>query len=792
MSDLRLAQVPGAFYFEFMRIPLILTALIGFGLTQAEIRFNRDVRPILSNHCYACHGFDAAQRKADLRLDVLENAIKKGGNGAAIVPGHPEESLLVKRIRHKDPEEVMPPRKFNKDLSDSQRELLEQWIREGAKWEDHWSFTPLQRPAVPMSSAGTKSPWVRNPIDAFVLRKLEGLGVKPSEQASDETLARRLSLDLCGLPPTRDQIEQFAAIKDEAGFEAFVDRLLDSSAYGERMAVFWLDLVRFADTNGIHGDQHRELDVFRDYVILAFNNNMPFDRFTREQLGGDLMGNPTRDQKIASGYNRLLMTTQEGGAQPKEYTAKYAADRVRNVSTAWLGITMGCAECHDHKYDPIKTRDFYQLAAFFADVKEVPVGVQPPNLYVTTPGEEKRLAALDAEVARLKETHATSKSDDDKKKFEAKKKERDQFKAGLRKTLITESVKPRVIRVLARGNWQDDSGEIVGPAAPDFLPPLKTDKKRPTRLDLGHWLVSSDNPLTARVLVNRLWRLCFGEALARTLDDVGFQGSWPTHPELLDWLAVELIESGWDVKHVLRLMATSSAYRQSSGVTRKQMEADPHNAWLARQARFRLDAEFIRDYALATSGLLVNKVGGRSVKPYQPAGYWAQLNFPKRKYRASTGDDQFRRGVYTYWCRTFLHPSLSAFDAPTREECTAERVRSNTPLQALVLLNDPTYVEAARQLGETLAREKQGAFPRRTQWLYRQVLARSARDEELPVLKQVFDEALERYGKDPEAAETLLKVGQSPAPEGDDTAAVAAWTTVARVVLNLNETITRN
>ncbi len=670
------------------------------------------------------------------------------------------------------------------------------------------------------------------------------MGLKPSPSADRRTLLRRLSFDLTGLPPTPAEVDAFLADQSPDAYERVVDRLLASPHHGERLAMYWLDLVRYADTTGIHGDNHRDIAPYRDYVIRAFNDNKRFDQFTLEQLAGDLLPNPTVPQKIASGFNHLLMTTREGGAQPKEYLAKYFADRVRNTAVIFMGLTMGCAECHNHKFDPVSMKDFYSFGAFFADLKETAVGPQE-QVKLATPAQEARLKKLDAAIVPLQKllTGPSQELDAQQRQWEqgltpaAKKAlpkniaavlsiepgkrnarqrqdvmnhfratlpelqkrraeltkqqgEKNALMRDIPQTIVSMSVKPRTIRVLPRGNWLDDSGEVVGPAVPAVFGSLRT-KERPTRLDLARWLVAPENPLTARVFVNRLWMLTFGQGLVKTLDDFGSQGAWPTHPELLDWLAVEFRASGWDVRRTLKLIVMSKTYQQSSQVSPALRQRDPYNQLLARQARFRLDAEMVRDNALTVSGLLVPKIGGRSVRPYQPPGYWKHLNFPTREYQNDKGEDLYRRGLYSYWCRTFLHPSLLAFDAPTREECTVERPRSNTPQQALVLLNDPIYVEAARVFAERVLRDGGKTTDGRIHHAFRLALGRPAAEAEVRLLRALVEQHLQRYQKNPKAAAELLRVGDRPAAPDLSAAELAAWTSVTRVVLNLHETITR-
>lgn len=1010
-------------------LTIVATLFVSSFVAAADkpVNFTRDIKPILSNNCFACHGPDVKHREADLRLDVRDNAVD-----VAFVPGQADRSLLIKRISSTDPDERMPPEQSNKPpLSAEQIELFRRWIDEGARYDAHWAYVVPQRPEPPRVSDASQPV---NPVDSFVEAERDQHGLRAATEADRRTLIRRLSFDLVGLPPTPAEVDAFVADDSPEAYERLVDRLLASEHFGERMALYWLDMVRYADTNGIHGDNHQDHDLYRDYVIAAFNANKPFDQFTIEQLAGDLISNATDEQRIASGYNRLNMTTREGGAQAKEYLAKYAADRVRNVSEVWLGSTLGCAECHDHKFDPFRTQDFYSMGAFFADIQETAVGVQQP-VNMATDDQKQQLAQLDEQLAALRklmvtptpelaaaqtkwesqarselstqqsawnlltpaaavsEGGATLTVQDDQSvlssganpakdtyvvtlmtdlprvtglrlealmhpsltngslsrangnfvltRFEVeavpagksesltvkvaaaeadfsqdgfpvanaidgnantgwaaaghqKKQHRTavftfaepipggtgttitvrlrhesqyaqhnigcfrlavtsvdkpslseqgsvpvEIAAALKldadgrspeqnemlatyyrgiapelaatrqqiadfekqKTAITESFRPiliaspgppREMRVLPRGNWLDDSGEVVQPAVPAFLKPLDVKERRATRMDLARWLVDPENPIVSRVFVNRLWKVAFGRGIVTTLDDYGSQGTPPTHPELLDWLATEFIASGWDVKHVLKLVVMSRTYRQSSFESPDLRRLDPANRWLARQNRFRLDAETVRDNALAISGLLSEKVGGPSVKPYQPGGYWDHLNFPQRVYENDRGESQYRRGLYTYWCRTFLHPSLLAFDAPSRERCTVERPRSNTPLQALVLLNDPTYVEAARVFAARIIHEGGESIDEQLKFAFREALGREPQPTETRVLGGLYEKHWKQYSADAGGAVELLKVGQSPLPSDIDHAQLAAWTSVARVILNLHETITRN
>ncbi len=781
-------------------LTLSLVSLLLARGVQAEIRFNRDIRPLLSDNCFACHGPDESTREAGLRLDVRKAAVTTHQGTAAIVPGDAGASAIVARMTTTDPDERMPPPGSDKALQPEEIALLKQWIDEGAPYEGHWSYEPPKRTT---SLRGTAA------IDHFILQRFAEAGAEPLPLAEPHELVRRLHFDLTGLPPTSEDVATFQmafAIEPSAAVAERAEMLIASSRYGERMAAFWLDLVRYADTIGYHSDNPMPVALYREWVINAFNANQPFDQFTRWQLAGDLLPQPTTEQKIASGYNRLLQTTEEGGAQEKEYRAIYAADRVRNVSNVWLGGTLGCAQCHDHKYDPYTMRDFYAMAAFFADVQERGVGKREGALELPTPAQEQERASLRASVH---ERESTKKAADESLKtagsgqrkaakaaVDAAQKRLDDAKQALAKleesiprTLITVALKePRPTRILHRGNWQDDSGALVGPAVPAFLGKVEATHARPSRLDLANWLIGPDNPTTARAFVNRLWKVFYGAGLSRNVDDLGSQGQWPTHPELLDWLAVEFVESGWDVKHMVRLLVNTQAYARSSRLPAEWRQRDPNNTLLVGQTRFRLDAEMVRDNALAISGLLVETLGGESIKPYQPAGYWQHLNFPRRQWAHDQDANQYRRALYTHWQRSFLHPAMLAFDAPSREECTAERPRSNTPLQALVLLNDPTYVEAARAFAERILAEGGEDITARIAWATRTALSRPASSQEASLLESLYHQQFKRYESDSEARQAFLAVGLK---ECTATPELAATTAVARALLNLHETITR-
>jgi hypothetical protein len=770
--------------------------------TAAELpTFNRDIRPLLSDRCFACHGPDGNRREAELRLDTQD-----GAHAAVIVPGDAQNSEMWLRITSDDPDTMMPPGDSKKPaISPAERELIRRWIDAGAKYEPHWAYIPPHPVEPPAAPSDAPKSWRSNAIDAFVLAKLRLAGVQASPEADRVTLVRRIYLDLTGLPPTLDDIDAFLTDERPDAYEHLVDRLLASEAYGERMASWWFDLVRFASTVGYHGDQEHHVLPYRDYVIKAFNDNMPFDQFTIEQLAGDLLPEPTMWQKVASGYNRLLQTTHEGGAQDEEYRAKHLADRVRNYSETWLGASMGCSECHDHKFDPYTQDDFYSLGAFFADVDHYgsfePISSnttpteRPPEMLAWTLPVSKEAERLDAEIARLDASLTGVLKGDwkgrQRRLLEVKQK-RVELEGQFVPAMITKAISPREVHILPRGNWMDRTGPVVAPHTPHFLSQIEKASGRATRLDLAKWTISRENPLTARVAVNRLWQRYFGMGLSKSTLDLGSQGECPPNQDLLDWLAVEFMDSGWDVKHIVRLIVTSQAYRQSSAERADLAISDPENRLVARQASIRLDAESIRDNALAVSGLLVHKVGGDVSRPYQPARYYETLNFPAREYKPTRDERQFRRAVYVHWQRQFLHPWLMAFDAPTREECTAQRPVSNTPTAALVLLNDPSYVEAARALATRALGADCPTDADRAAWTWRLATGRRADAKEIEVLVKLHGAHRQHFRDHEASAADLTSIGMTPRPKDADLPDLAAWTSVCRVLLNLSETITRN
>lgn len=609
-------------------------------LPTDKIDFNRDIRPLLSDNCFACHGFDEAAREADLRLDTFDGATAN----SAIVPGEPDQSEFVARIFSDDPDSVMPPTDIGKSLSREQKQMLLSWIQQGAVYQTHWSFTPPERFSPP-TVAGTE-----HPIDRFIQTRLAQEGLGPSELATSETLIRRVSLDLTGLPPTLQQVDEFAesaANDPQAAYGELVERLLASPHYGERWGRWWLDQARYADSNGYSVDAPRNIWLYRDWVIQALNDDMPFDTFTIEQLAGDLLPDATQSQRIATGFHRNTQINQEGGIDKEQFRVDSVFDRVATTGTVWLGLTIGCAQCHDHKFDPITQVDYYRMFAFLNNQSE-------PTLNLKI--DDKQTSTM----------------------------------------VLKERREPRQTHVLIKGDFTRPSDEVT-PGTPSVLHPFESESEHATRLDLAKWIVSSENPLTARVIVNRIWQQYFGRGLSEIENDFGLQGALPSHPELLDWLATEFIDRKWSMKEMHRLIVTSRTYRQTSNELTESIDKDPENYLLGRQQRLRLDAEIVRDVALTASGLLSPAIGGSPVFPPIPEGVMSQGQV-KRPWKTSSGGDRFRRGLYTFKFRATPPPSLNVFDAPDGFSSCTRRVRSNTPLQALTLMNDPAQVEFAERL----------------------------------------------------------------------------------------------
>jgi hypothetical protein len=753
------------------------------------VSFNFHIRPILSDRCFKCHGPDEKKREAGLRLDTQEGAfaalgdsVSSAGGDAkhyAIVPHHPEQSTLIQRIYSTHPDSVMPTPDSHLSLSDFEKKLLRRWIEQGAKWEKHWAFTTPQKPDLPDPD---NKKWARNELDLFILQKQQEHDLEPAPEADRERLLRRVSFDLTGLPPSPEMLEQFLADNSPDAYEKAVDALLASPAYGERWAVYWLDLARYSDTHGYQDDLERIMWPWRDWVIKALNENMPYDRFVTWQLAGDLLPDANKETLLASAFNRNHKITQEGGVIDEEYRVEYVADRTNTFGKAFLGLTMECARCHDHKYDPVSMRDYYATSAFF---NKVPEKGFVPNL--ATPEPYIPIVQADLQgVLKFLNGKSFFKSEKDTLLQMVM---RDSAGKNARKTYL-----------LKRGQY-DQPGEEVSENLPANILPFDTAAGR-DRLAMARWLFDPRHPLTARVMINRLWQEVFGKGIVATSDNFGLQGSLPTHPELLDWLACDFRDNGWDIKRSLRLFVTSSTYRQSSVANEEKLEKDPENRWLARGPRYRLNYEFLRDNALAASGLLVPEIGGPSVKPYQPPGLWEEISADKtannfrgeNTYVPDTAAAKlYRRSLYTYNRRTIPPPTSLAFDAAPRDVCEVARARTSTPLQALVMLNDVQILEAARVLASRVLREQAGATPdARIAALFRRILVRKPGKTEIRQLTELYAGELARFQKDPEKARKLLKTGRYPQTNDTDPAEQAALMLVASAIFNLDEAMSKS
>jgi hypothetical protein len=760
------------------------------------VDFDREIRPILSEHCYPCHGPEKHTRKADLRLDRQDDAFRVRAGIAVIVPAKVEESELIRRVASGDPDEVMPPPKFKKRLNSQQIDRLRQWIVEGAKWEGHWSYLlPARVPAPPVND----QKWPRNPIDHFVLARLEREGLRPSPDAERATLIRRVSLDLIGLPPTPAEVDAFENDRRPDAYERMVNRLLASPHYGERQARPWLDEARYADSNGYENDGGRSIWPYRDWVIRAFNQDMPFDQFTIEQLAGDLIPNPTTDQRIATGFHRNTMLNREGGTDVEEFRVAAVVDRVNTTMQVWMGTTFACAQCHDHKYDPFTQQEYFQLFAFFnntADGGESDALVLPlPTAEQIAKQDEIRAESskLQAQLDQATKAHDANRLKPLRDKIAELKKRADTIQPAATTLVMQELAKPRETHVLIRGS-HNVKGALVSAGVPKSLHPLSPNQPA-NRLALARWLVDSRNPIMGRVIVNRMWAQIFGRGIVETGEDFGVQGEPPSHPELLAWLATEFFEQRLSLKAMQRLIVTSATYRQSSRFTPDRLEKDPYNRLFSRGPRFRMEAEMVRDQALAISGLLKRSIGGPSVFPYQPEGIWF-APYSSARWIESRDGDQYRRGLYTYWRRSAPYPSFVAFDAPSREVCTERRSRTNTPLQALVTLNDPAFVQPAAALASRILNDSKGTVEDRVRYGFRLVLARRPVSAELAHLLELYSENLERYLRDPAAAKAMASrdaaaIAIADTDRGREMAELAAWTVVTNVLLNLDETLTK-
>ncbi|MCH8921609.1 MAG: PSD1 domain-containing protein [Planctomycetes bacterium] len=756
---------------------------------EGKIDFNRQIRSILAENCFKCHGPDAKKVEGGLQLNAREPALAELDSGEfAIVPGKPKQSALVARINSDDPDERMPPPKSGGKLSAADKQLLRRWIEQGSPYARHWSFVPLKRETPPAKLSN--SAWVRNPIDRFVMARLDAEKLKPSAEADRYAIIRRVSLDLTGLPPSINEVDRFVADNSPQAYEKVVDRLLKSPAFGERWARVWLDLARYADSAGYAQDPARTIWRYRDWVIQAINSNMRFDQFTIEQLAGDMLSGATEEQILATAFHRNTMTNSEGGTDDEEFRNAAIIDRVNTTMQVWMGLTIGCAQCHSHKYDPITQEEFFRFFAILNNTEDADRGNEAPLLRTLSIEQKKQKARLEAEIAKLEKVLAKKAKKPVKKQITALKKQIAAIK-GVTTPIMRElpEGRRRKTHIQLRGNFLVTDKEVTA-GVPSAFHPLPVGSQ-PDRLGLAKWLVDKNNPLTARVLVNRHWEQLFGIGIVETSEDFGTQGEPPSHPALLDYLAADLVQQGWDTKKLLKTIVTSATYRQSSAVTPELVERDPQNRLLARGPRFRLPAEMIRDQALAIGGLLSGKMYGPSVRPPRPVLGLRAAFGGSTDWKTSGGEDKYRRGLYTSWRRTTPYPSLTTFDAPSREVCTIRRIRTNTPLQALVTLNDPVFVEAAQALARRMVAEGGKTVDERTVYGFRLCLARAPSKAEQASLMRLYEKALARYAIDEPNAKLIATNPLGPAPKGVDIKQLAAWTVVGNVLLNLDEVIAK-
>ncbi|MFO0941645.1 MAG: DUF1553 domain-containing protein [Pirellulales bacterium] len=806
---------------------MLVFATVGLQAADKEISYNRDIRPLLSDRCFACHGPDEGKRQADLRLDNPDGPLgpfRAGDNAAVLKAGEPDASELWKRITTDDHSiQMPPPESGKKPLTEQQRETFRKWIQQGAKYEKFWSFEPLRPQSLPVVEGSSSA---SGRIDQFVISSLETQGMHLQPAADKRTLIRRVSLDLTGLPPTREEIAQFESDNAPDAYLKLVDRLLGTPQYGEHMARNWLDLVRFADTNGMHHDHYRELSQYRDWVIRAFNANMPFDQFTTEQLAGDLLENSSIDQQIGSGYNRLHMVMDRGTNPPQESYTRNVVDQVVAFGTVFMGMTLECAVCHDHKYDPVKQRDFYQLFAFFNNIDGDPEtpgrDQQPPLIRLATNEQTLQTEEFDSQLKSLKlsvdqlkqlvkEASEAKKSEDLKslnvqlkdKEEELKRVQaaRDELQKNIPIALVMkERAELRPAYILKRGAY-DQPGEEVFRSTPAFLPPIEANGKQLNRLDLARWITDKRHPLMARVTVNRYWQQFFGVGLVKTSGDFGAQGEYPKHPELLDDLANSFIESGWNVKSLIRSIVLSQTYQQTSRVSPAEYINDSENRLLARGSRIRLDSEVIRDQILAISGLLNQEMYGKSVKPPQPADLWRTVSMVSSStysFKEDTGDKIYRRSFYTFWKRAMPPPQMTIFDAPTRESCTSRRERTNTPVQALLLMNESQYFQAARQFALKLLSSEanssssgisQLSDAARIKVAFESITSHFPSDAELADLQKGLNGFRELYRQDIDA--TRAMTGDLSLESEAEGVELAALTMVVNTLFNLDVAKTR-
>lgn len=736
------------------------------------VDFNYHIRPILSDRCFKCHGPDAQAREANLRLDLESSAyaaLKDDPTKHVILKGDPLKSELYLRVSATDTSILMPPPSSNLTLTPLEIKLIEKWIRQGAPYKKHWAFIPPVKPPVPEVK---NENWPKNEIDFFILHQMENKGLSPAEAASPELLLRRLNIDLLGLPPDIEQQNSLLTDFSETEINKTIDQLLASPHFGEKMAIPWLDLARYADSHGYQDDGYRTMWPWRDWVIHAFNQNYPYDTFLTWQLAGDLLPNPTREQLLATGFNRNHKITQEGGVIDEEYRLEYVTDRTNTFGKAFLALTFECAKCHDHKYDPIAQKDYYSSFAFFNQVNEKGlVG----DIQLASPGDPPNMQITNQEVKNV--LHFINKKDT----------------SPVTVMIMKDSSLKRVTRVLKRGVY-DQPGDTVEMHTPASILPFDTSRFAPNRLGLAQWLLAPDNPLTARVFVNRIWQEFFGKGLVKTAGDFGMQGDLPTHPELLDWLAMDFREHGWDIKRLVKQIVSSATYRQTSTGSADKRKKDPENRYYSYASRLRLTAELTRDHVLASSGLLVREIGGPSVKPYQPAGIWESTTSGRgelARYVQDHGDKLYRRGMYTFIKRTAPPPSLLIFDAGNRDQCEVTRLRTNTPLQALVMLNDPQVLEASRVLAETLLLSK-STDNEKLGNAFRRILCRKPGKNEMEMLTNYFQKEWKKFQEDPVKASLYTNVGEYPKKEIRDTPRLAALMQVIHTLYNLEEASTKS
>jgi hypothetical protein len=740
-----------------------------------QVSYNFDIRPILSDNCFACHGPDANTREAGLRLDIAADAYKaltEHPSAHALVPGKPALSELFLRISTKDTTLMMPPAGSNLKLTAHQIKLVEKWIKQGAAYEPHWAFTAPRKPELPQVQ---HQEWVNNEIDYFILEKQEQKGITPNAQADKERLLKRVSFDLTGLPPGLELMDGFLADNSAAAYEKVVDKLLKMPAYGEKMALHWLDVARYADSYGYQMDNYRTQWPWRDWVIHAFNKNLPYDAFITWQLAGDLMPDGTKEQLLATAFNRNHKITEEGAIDEEEYRVTYVTDRTNTFGKALLGVTIECANCHDHKYDPFSQKEFFQLFSFFNNVDELRASTSPIDPTVGKPESYAKKPLMEI-------------SEEDVKKILAFVNKTDTSR--LIVSVMGDLATPRKTHVLDRGVYDAPKAEVHAGTPKAILP--FTNKYAQNRLGLAQWLFDKKNPLTSRVLVNRIWQEFFGRGLVKTTGDFGMQGELPSHPALLDWLAVDFMTHGWDIKRLVKQIVTSATYRQSTVATAEKRNLDPDNILLARAPRYHLQAEFIRDMVLSSSGLLVKTIGGPSVKPYQPAGLWEGATAggsTLAAYQQDHGSSLYRRGMYTFIKRTVPPPTMAIFDASNRDQCEVKRSSTNTPLQALVMMNDPAVLEASRVLAAKMLQEKSQAKDKISK-AFRLIVCRKPTQQEITVLTDYYQKRLKTLKR--QSAEELLKVGEYPLAQEVDTITLAAMMQVLNTIYNLEEAITKS